>query len=73
MSDLVMSRISGEGVGPGTRTRRLVGTPWRLVGLMIARSRERHALASLDRRMLRDIGLDPHQAGQEARKWFWEA
>lgn len=72
MSDLVMSRMSGLGARPGTRARRVAGTPWRLVALMIARSRERQVLASLDRRMLRDIGLDPHQAGQEARKWFWE-
>ena len=44
----------------------------RLVWLMIARSRERQVLASLDRRMLRDIGLTPAEAGQEAQKWFWE-
>ena len=73
MSDLVMSRMSGEGVRPGTRARRLAGAAWRLVGLMISRSRERQVLASLDRRMLRDIGLTPHEAGREARKRFWEA
>lgn len=72
MSDLVMSRMSGEGVRPGSRTRRLAGATWRLVGLMISRSRERQVLASLDRRMLRDIGLTPEQAGHEARKRFWE-
>jgi uncharacterized protein YjiS (DUF1127 family) len=72
MSDLVMSRMSGSGARPWTRARRLAGSPWRLVALMIARSRERQVLASLDRRMLKDIGLTPFEAGQEARKRFWE-
>ena len=36
-----------------------------------ARSRERHALAQLDDRMLRDIGIGPAEAHREANKPFW--
>jgi uncharacterized protein YjiS (DUF1127 family) len=45
----------------------------RLVGLMLARSRERRSLAEFDARMLRDIGATPYEAGVEARKPFWRA
>ena len=33
--------------------------------------RTRRALARLDFERLRDVGLTPHQARQEARKWRW--
>lgn len=33
--------------------------------------RTRRALARLDAERLRDVGLTPHQARQEARKWPW--
>ncbi|MXP63793.1 DUF1127 domain-containing protein [Roseomonas sp. M0104] len=45
----------------------------RVAQLMLARSRERQALASFDARMLRDIGVTPYEAGVEARKPFWRA
>jgi uncharacterized protein YjiS (DUF1127 family) len=40
--------------------------------LMLARSRERRVLASLDARGLRDIGLTRGQVEIEIRKWFWQ-
>ncbi|TVQ35515.1 MAG: DUF1127 domain-containing protein [Geminicoccaceae bacterium] len=43
----------------------------RQVGVWYARARERHALAQLDARMLRDIGLTEAQAQDEASKPFW--
>ena len=35
------------------------------------RWQQRHQLAQLDGRLLRDIGLDPYEAQQEMRKPFW--
>lgn len=37
-----------------------------------ARVRQRRALAALDAHLLRDIGVDPVQAANEARKPFWQ-
>lgn len=37
------------------------------------RAEQRHALAELDDRLLRDIGLDRVAAAHEARKPFWKA
>jgi uncharacterized protein YjiS (DUF1127 family) len=37
------------------------------------RVRERRALAALDARMLRDIGVTPSEAAQECNKPFWRA
>jgi uncharacterized protein YjiS (DUF1127 family) len=36
------------------------------------RSRQRAALADLDARFLRDIGLHHMQRDAECRKWFWQ-
>lgn len=38
-----------------------------------ARAEERQALAQLDERLLRDIGLNRETAAREARKPFWQA
>ena len=54
-------------IGLGGAVRTAVRAAW----LMLARSRERQILASLDARMLRDIGITPYEAGTEARKPFW--
>ena len=54
------------------RAKALCGSVIALVWLMLARSRERQVLASLDARGLRDIGLTREQAGIEARKRFWQ-
>lgn len=35
------------------------------------RSRTRHQLANLDERLLRDVGLNPFEAAEEAKKPFW--
>ena len=40
---------------------------------MLARSRERQFLAGMDARALRDIGVTPYEAAEEARKPFWRA
>lgn len=39
----------------------------------IQRHRQRRALGQLDERLLRDIGITPRQARQEADKPFWRA
>jgi len=51
---------------------RVVFEPLRKVGVWLARSRERHALAELDHRLLADIGVPPDAAAREASKLFWE-
>ncbi|WP_235913691.1 DUF1127 domain-containing protein [Teichococcus coralli] len=71
MSDLPFATIGTS------RMRRRLADPLRVLlrvaQLMLARSRERQALASFDARMLRDIGVTPYEAGVEARKPFWRA
>jgi uncharacterized protein YjiS (DUF1127 family) len=37
------------------------------------RANERHALAQLDDRLLRDLGLSRSEAARESRKPFWRA
>ena len=37
-----------------------------------SRSRQRRALAQLDSRLLRDIGVTAHDAAHEAAKPFWK-
>lgn len=44
-----------------------------LVRLWLRRARTRRALAELDERLLRDVGLDPMTARAEARLPFWRA
>lgn len=44
-----------------------------LVLLWHHRARSRRALARLDTRLLRDIGIDRLDAAEEARKPFWRA
>lgn len=76
MSDLAFGTHAIAGRA-GVRSRSglakgLSGSVFRLVWLMLARSRERRVLASLDARGLRDIGLARDEAAREARKWFWQ-
>lgn len=50
------------------------GLLWRLVQSVERanqRSRQRRALARLDARLLRDIGVSPEQARRETTKPFW--
>ncbi len=49
------------------RLGRLLST----LGVWLARARERQALARLDDRFLRDMGINRYDAQMEARKPFW--
>ncbi|WP_334223880.1 DUF1127 domain-containing protein [Thiosocius teredinicola] len=53
------------------RVGRFVDSLFALVALMFQRARQRRALARLDPRLLRDIGISPEQARQEIDKPFW--
>ncbi len=53
------------------RPLRVRVTAWMRLGL--ARRRERQYLQEMEPRMLRDIGIGPHDAMKEARKYWWEA
>lgn len=44
----------------------------RLIVLWIETAKGRRALARLDARLLRDIGIDPYDAAREARRPFWD-
>ena len=52
---------------------RIAGIFIGLLALWRERSRQRRALKKLDDRLLRDIGIGSIEAGNEARKWFWQA
>ena len=47
------------------------GNPLKIVGLWVARSKQRRALAALDNDRLTDLGITPMQAMIEAGKPFW--
>jgi uncharacterized protein YjiS (DUF1127 family) len=51
---------------------RLGGAAVRIVLFWMERSRQRRALAKLDDRLLRDIGLTRDQARQECANPFWK-
>lgn len=76
MSDLTFeapaAAASGTTHGGRDRLKGLAGSAIRLAWLMLARSRERRVLASLDARGLRDLGLSREAAAREAGKWFWQ-
>ena len=38
----------------------------------LALSRQRRALAALDDRLLKDVGLDQESARRESARWFWD-
>lgn len=52
---------------PSLRALRRLLAQWR------ARRQSRASLGRLDPRLLRDIGIDPWQAAQEAARPFWKA
>ena len=57
--------LSTMGFGGSNRT--LFG----LVGTWLERRRQRRALAWLDERLLKDIGISREEAAQEIEKPFW--
>lgn len=57
----------------GTSSGILSQLPWAGVRMWLHRSRQRRALAELDDRMLRDIGVTHSQARREAARPFWSA
>ena len=71
MSDLTLTTMAGARMR--RRPADLIRAALRIGRLMLARSRERQFLAGMDARMLRDIGMTPYEAGEEARKPFWRA
>ncbi len=46
---------------------------WALLSTWRARAVQRRALAALDHRLLRDVGLTPDRAAAESQKPFWRA
>jgi uncharacterized protein YjiS (DUF1127 family) len=71
-SALQESQLGLTSVPRGVTARsRWVLEALREVGVWFARSRERHALAELDHRLLADIGVPPDAATREAAKPFW--
>lgn len=58
---------AAPGIYPFGLLRRLVQS----VARAHQRSRQRRALARLDARLLRDIGVSPEQARSETAKPFW--
>jgi uncharacterized protein YjiS (DUF1127 family) len=58
-------RLAGARVGTLLATALVAVLDWQ------RRAHERHTLMSLDRRMLRDIGVSYADADREARKPFW--
>jgi uncharacterized protein YjiS (DUF1127 family) len=43
-----------------------------VVGCWLMRKQTRHALAQLDGRALRDVGISRAQRAHECAKWFWQ-
>ena len=81
MGTISLGSVALEAAGRSLGAIRLIGTR---AGTVLAtvvvgvldwqrRANERHMLMSLDRRMLRDIGVSPSDAECEARKPFWIA
>ena len=57
---------------PQSYVRRMTCREWlRVIGKWIERSRQRRALANLDDRFLRDVGISRSEAAREIAKPFW--
>jgi uncharacterized protein YjiS (DUF1127 family) len=63
--------LAGLSTRPATSWRAIARAALRLVALWRERARQRHALASLDERLLRDIGITRYDAEHECNKPFW--
>lgn len=70
-----ISRAKGMAPGPTmvrVQSGKTTGGSWlRAIGACIERRRQRRVLASLDDRLLADIGITRIDAAQEAAKPFW--
>lgn len=60
-----------QGFPPRSRLRRVLTRMAGHCGLWITRIRTRQALAELDDRLLRDVGLTRYDAAHETNKPFW--
>ena len=60
-------------IGRFGRLRDLMHRLWIMSVCGYRRHRQRRALARLDERLLRDIGVKPEQARAESAKPFWRA
>ena len=57
---------------PRSYVRRMTYQTWlRVIDAWIERSRQRHALADLDDRLLDDVGITRSAAAREIAKPFW--
>jgi len=56
---------------PAGRSIRPLSMALRVVAFWIQRARQRRALAQLDDRLLRDIGITRYEATRESEKPFW--
>ena|SRR5690348_4916917 len=75
-SPLPFERARGRSPDAGVEHGPIPATGWLqrffdLIFLWYERARERRQLATLDARMLADIGVDTATAGNEADKPFW--
>lgn len=58
-------------LSPAAASRRVGIAVLGILARCLERSRQRRALAQLDDRLLRDIGLDRHEAEREANRPGW--
>ena len=63
--------LTGVSTRPTTSWRDIARQALPLVSLWRERARQRQTLASLDERLLRDIGVTRYDAAQECNKPFW--
>jgi uncharacterized protein YjiS (DUF1127 family) len=63
--------FAGPWARPAASWRDTAPATLRLVALWRERARQRRALASLDDRMLRDVGITRYDAEHECSKPFW--
>lgn len=69
--DSSLAGVADPGVGRTLPFSPRLPQLWQWIAAAGARRRQRQALARLDARLLRDIGLDAGQARAEAAKPFW--